>query len=122
MYCSVKFLSPMVTGGLPTPGPADALVDVPVPAGVTLPPELDDLLPHAARATTNPTAVMPANSFLMVPPPLDWIDSCSSAGLRDQRRNAQCRLLRLGKLQSSRGEQTLHPGHCEVHRQCQPGD
>src|SRR5260370_8745066 len=93
MYCSVKFLSPMVTGGLPTPGPADALVDVPVPAGVTLPPELDDLLPHAARATTNPTAVMPANSFLMVPPPLDWIYSCSSACLPAQRRNTPPRRL-----------------------------
>ena len=36
MYSSVKFLSPTVTGGLPTPGPLDAGVGVPTVAPVVV--------------------------------------------------------------------------------------
>src|SRR5436305_6323653 len=63
MYCSVKFLSPIVTGGLPTPGPDDALVEVPE---LDLPAELDDELPQAASATTRASPAIPANTFFML--------------------------------------------------------
>jgi hypothetical protein len=62
MYSSVKFLSPMVTGGFPTPGPLDAAGGDPWvgPDGVLAAEELlvDELelfeeLPHAASAIVN---------------------------------------------------------------------
>src|SRR4051812_41149994 len=50
MYCSVKFLSPSVTGGLPFPGCADAFV----------PPDVElsflSLLPQAATAAASTSA------------------------------------------------------------------
>ena len=58
MYSSVKFLSPIMTGGLPTPGPVAAAVGLPLVARRrrvevallvdVLELELDDELPHAA--------------------------------------------------------------------------
>src|SRR2546423_8513418 len=67
MYSSVKFLSPIVTGGLPTPGPVGAGAGLAWPmvavAGVVdfgLVPELE--LPHAASATAAATATAAASA------------------------------------------------------------
>jgi hypothetical protein len=79
MYSSVKFLSPIVTGGLPTPGPlAAALGDawvgavvVPAAAFVVVEVELEELfdeLPHAASDAASRIAATVALSQLMVPP------------------------------------------------------
>jgi hypothetical protein len=70
----VKFLSPIVTGGFPAPGPVAPVVDVPVDVFVL---ELLDE-PQAATAIANATAtaavlnvlvvVLVLNAILMVPP------------------------------------------------------
>src|ERR1700736_6701026 len=67
MFSSAKFLSPIVTAGLPAPGPLAAAVDVLAGAALEL-LELDDLLePHAA--TTNVEPITPtANRNLPAPP------------------------------------------------------
>ncbi len=54
MFCSAKFLSPMVTGGLPAPGPPldEAAVVPPVLELVVLPLEL----PHAASTRLSANA------------------------------------------------------------------
>jgi hypothetical protein len=69
MYSSVKFLSPIVTGGLPAPGLADDVVDVlAVVAGVEVVAGVDAALvlvvcefelelPQAASASVAATAI-----------------------------------------------------------------
>jgi hypothetical protein len=70
MFSSVKFLSPIVTPGLPTPGPvaaAGAVVDaLELVAGVLALELLEDdlLLPHAA------SAIASATSANVIEPPL----------------------------------------------------
>ena len=71
MYSSVKFLSPITTGGLPTPGPLEAAVGDPLtgPAGVAgaavfVVELLFDELPHAASATASTTARTVARALL----------------------------------------------------------
>src|SRR5438309_5639872 len=59
MFSSEKFLSPIVTAGLPTPGPLAAGADAPV---VALELELVDdelLLPQAVRPATTASAAEP---------------------------------------------------------------
>ena len=66
MYSSVKFLSPIVTAGLPTPGPVAAAGGLVRGGAVIAPPvfepELDDELPHAASAATVASASAPASA------------------------------------------------------------
>src|SRR4051812_33081485 len=54
MYCSVKFLSPIVTAGLPLPG-SDAVVEPVEP-----PPPLLLSLPHAAADNASAAAISAA--------------------------------------------------------------
>src|SRR5690242_3673823 len=64
MFSSAKFLSPIVTAGLPAPGPPDALA----PAAALLLVVLDDLLlPHAARSTLIATTPSAATIILLLP-------------------------------------------------------
>src|ERR1700689_1641132 len=67
MFSSAKFLSPIVTAGLPTPGPLDAVVAVlAVVAVVEL--LLDDvvlLLPHAARPTLSADSATAASTLVI---------------------------------------------------------
>src|SRR5437764_15003419 len=71
MYSSVKFLSPIVTGGLPTPGPLAAAGGLPLPAAGVLALvlllevelELEDELPHAASTAALRAATAAASTL-----------------------------------------------------------
>src|SRR5947209_5131912 len=77
MYSSVKFLSPIVTAGLPAPGPlagaAPPLVDVVGVVEAVVVVFLDEL-PHAASATAARIATKPVIPVLSL---VIWLSSWS---------------------------------------------
>src|ERR1700722_6800253 len=73
MFSSAKFLSPIVTAGLPTPGPLDAAgvpVALVVAAGVlaVVLDVLDELLPHAVNTTAQIANIATGTTFHQVLP------------------------------------------------------
>src|SRR5437660_12173708 len=108
MYSSVKFLSPIVTGGLPTPGPLPA-------AGVELAPVdavlLEDFLelPQAASVTVLASRRTMTFNLLMLAPPL-----LSLRGLGHDGRDRDPEVVAGGELHSARRQHALNTGEREL--------
>src|ERR1700722_3962415 len=147
MYSSVKFLSPITTAGLPTPGPVlaawagpplvdvlgvagvDAVLDVALDAAaldaVLL--ELDDELPHAASTLASATASAGASKRhrwerFMFPPACCWSVLVKSCRLGDERREDGDVVAALSYLQAAWGQESLDAGQRGLDHERQRGN
>src|SRR5947209_5461260 len=120
MNSSVKFLSPIVTGGLPAPGPLEAAGVLDVAAGV-LELELFFELPHAASATTKITVRTLPSARLQCCLLMSFLLDLFSCQLCHDRDECLGRRF-LAHLQTARRQQPLNGGEHEFDEQGERGD
>src|SRR5579884_2526152 len=121
MYSSVKFLSPIVTGGLPAPG-LDEL-EVEDPDELDELDELDDELPHAASPSASTSAPTVALNVLMLPPGVGVrLSTASSGALGHHRHDREREVVSLLELHAARREHALDQRQRALHQQRQRRD